>query len=251
MTTRTGDSDSIPPLCPPGSKELWRAGRNPEAMCDCDGCSDEGVQCDATLDFGANGFCEASVSGTGCQPIDSMLVGQFWVAFEISTTPGSACTLPMPGEPEFTSRTVACEPMGESCDGGGLCVEGPACIWQDGDQECPPPFMDKTVVFDDFEAQDLSCDVCACGQGAFFCEEATLTPYAEPACGGEPVASSVDYSPTSCGSYADPDNFVLIDEIASIDIQPIPPDCSSPLGAPVAADGSLTPMGPRTLCCTP
>ena len=140
--------------------------------------------------------------------------------------------------------------MGDACDDGGTCIAGPACIWREGEQACPPAYEVRTVLYGGFTSKCLACDTCACGADATLCEEATISLYAEAACAGETTATPAVYSATSCESYVDPVNFVLIDDVVSVDIQPAPFDCSSTRGT-TDASGTFDLLGARTLCCAP
>ena len=237
------------PDCPPGSEEIWRGGRDPSAACDCTACSDDGVQCDAVVGFGANGSCAGLIEGTGCQPLVTMATGQLWLSLDIIPAADAACTPPMPETPRFGQHGVLCDPLGEACEDGGTCIAGPVCVWQEGEVECPQPFSSRTVLYEAFESKGLACDTCECGADAFHCEEATISLYAEALCGGEPTANPAVYETSSCAAYEDM-NFVVIDDVVSIDIAPAPFECASSMDS-TAASGEFNVIGARTLCCTP
>jgi|GEM_PF-2549310 len=235
------------PLCPPGTDELWRGGENPVALCDCNSCSAGGLECDVVLDWGINGHCDVdAIAESGCLPFSAPENGQFTLAFEISP-PAGDCTPPIPTGPEFQRRGVACSPNGDACGEGGTCVQGPACIWQTGEHECPPAFEQRTVLYESFDAGALNCDACECGGGETLCEEATVSLYGAADCTGEPIAEPNTYSSYACLAYDDPMVTVLTESIGSIDID-AEPDCSSSKGA-VPASGKISTANPTTLCC--
>lgn len=238
------------PVCPPATTELWEGGQDPAAACPCDECSPESVSCDIVLDWGVFGFCDGGSTDweAGCQDFAAESDGQFYFALDIGLADGAACTPPTPSDPRFRTRAVVCDPQGERCD-GGTCVSGPVCIWRDGEHECPGTFAARTVLHQDVQTKSASCAGCNCGQGSALCEEATISLHEDEACGGEPLAVPDEYGSSSCAPYEDESSpTVLIENIASIDIQPAEFDCGSSLGT-IAASATFVEMMPRTLCC--
>lgn len=238
------------PTCPPLTTELRHGGRNPAAACSCDDCNGEDVQCDVQLEWGANGFCDAVSEWMDCQPFMGVDEGQFWFSILAEPVAGTACTAPQPSDPQFRTRAVLCEPQAGSCDDGGTCHAGPVCIWQEGEHECPGVFGQPTVLYRGVEGEDLACDTCNCGAGSTFCEDATISVYADPVCGGEPLAEPYEPDLELCQSYMDPEAFVLVEDVGGIDIEMAPPDCSSNVETALAS-GDFVESMPFTLCCIP
>lgn len=240
------EDGQLDPVCPPTTTEVWAAGRNPAAMCQCDDCSAENVACDVTLGWGANGFCETSSEWlTGCQPFTSDELGQFYLSVELEPAEGAGCSPPEPSAAQFRTRAVACEPQGPSCE-GGTCMSGRACVWQEGDVDCPDEFSDKTLLYDGVETETASCDGCDCGENSTLCDSATVSLHGEEMCSDLPVAPPGEYGGGACVPYDE--GFVLIQDLAGIDVQPIASDCSSSAGT-IAATATFIESKARTLCC--
>ncbi len=242
----------IDPMCPPGTDEVFRAGRDPAAACDCTECSSEDVACDVNIEWGVFGSCNTTTIGTGCQPFHSEESGQLFLAVEVGGGKAAACTLPEPSQPQFRLRAVACQPPDRACEDGGTCVAGRACIWREGEHACPPAFEAREVLYDGFDAEDLSCDTCGCALDGIPCSEATLTPYGEESCDGDAVAQPLTYFSVNdpvCESYFDPGQVVLADDVFSLDIETNEVGCSSNQDV-AAASGTFTTVAPLTLCCS-
>lgn len=246
-----GQNEGVEPMCPPGSEELWRAGTDPAAQCDCSECAGE-IGCQVGFGFGSNGTCPSYDTSSGCQPFSTALTGQFWMSFSLQVEPGASCDSPVPAEPGFREQSVGCRPKAETCE-GGVCLLGRACISRAGDYaECPPAYPDRSLLHTSTIGSDLSCDTCGCGDDAsgFFCTEATVALYDAPECAGSPSSKPQLYSDSdACAPYFDADGFVAIEDIASVDIQIPAADCSSDR-AFENASGDFVEVGPRTVCCS-
>lgn len=242
-----GLDDGMDPMCPPGAAELWRAGADPAAECDCTACGGE-VECDVEFGFGSNGTCPSSSTSSGCQPFSTMLTGQLWTSLSLDVSDGSSCESPLPAEPRFREAAVGCQPESPSCD-GGVCLLGPACISQSGEHECPPGYPDGSLLHMSVIGNDLSCDSCGCGdaKSGFFCSEATVSLYESADCTGAPLEDPLPYGESDMCD-GDPD-FVLIEDIASVDIDIPAADCSSSRDFEDAS-GDFVEGDPRTVCCS-
>ncbi|MBV1859260.1 MAG: hypothetical protein KUG77_12670 [Nannocystaceae bacterium] len=244
--------EGMGPMCPPGAQEVWRAGTDPAARCDCSQCSGD-IGCDVEFGVGGNGSCSANEAATsGCQPFSTEESGQFWMSFALQVSAGAACESPAPAEPRFRERAIGCQPNApEPCE-DGVCLLGRVCISQMGDHAvCPPGFPNRSLLQTSVTGSDLSCDTCGCGDEAsgLFCTEAIVGLYGSADCSGTPSAAPQPYSDSAeCGPYEGA-SFVLIEEVGSIDVQVPQADCSSDR-AFEDASGDLVEAGPRTVCCS-
>ncbi len=237
-----------PPLCPPGTEEQWRGGADPRAVCDCSTCAANGPLCTAEVEWGENGSCDVdTVSGVGCQPFPGGADNAQLVLSVLLTSQGQGeCLVPESPEPRFERRAVACD-LGEldACD-DGVCVRpGPRCIWREGVHMCGDDYPEQVVLFDAINAPKLECDGCNCGASELSCASADITAYAAPACGGEQQGDTLSQEEGECLSIEG--GFFVVDDVASLDIQPFFA-CEAPQET-APASGRITPVGARTFCC--
>lgn len=245
-----GQVEGVEPVCPAGTEEIWRAGAEPAAPCDCSECGGA-IGCELDVEYGSNGLCEESTDLAGCQPFSSELTGQFVMSFNLSAIPGESCTSPEPGETEFQELSVGCAPIAKPCD-GGVCLLGPACISRLGDLPCPPAYPERSLLHTSVAGSELSCDSCECGdeESLFVCTEASVAVYESEDCSGDPIEAPHLYQDgEACLNFQEKMSIVLIEEIGSIDVDIPPTDCSSDLVLENAL-GEFIEEDPRTVCCS-
>jgi hypothetical protein len=151
-------------------------------------------------------------------------------------------------EVEWDTLVSSCgleEPL--SCDNGDMCVppppegfDGAACIFQEGDVDCPSPdFAIKKTFYTGVE-DDRDCTNCGCGTGTGTCS-GTVEIYGTDDCSGAAVASVTagyqTYGPctaTAAGQSAQL-NFTG--------------SGSCPVMTMPMPEGSVAPVGIFTYCC--
>ncbi|HWB81436.1 MAG TPA: hypothetical protein VG755_41020 [Nannocystaceae bacterium] len=224
----------------------------PEAQCGCDCTVGEEVECAATLTSFTSNSCFAVEESwdlhTGCNVIGSP-AGYFEIDYDAS---GGACD-PSPtveiGPFDVTDYRAACSTtaMAEGvCDGDATCVPAPAdaarlCWWSDGDVPCPDMLAGtREVIYTDDAIDDRGCDECSCNPVSGSCEESVAYLVAtSPACQLNPGGFSAIVE-GDCSSSGVVQSLLLGAPVAAT-------TCTA-AGRP-AANGSVEPQGPITVCC--
>ncbi len=138
--------------------------------------------------------------------------------------------------------TCALEESAFGCDTGEICIppapegfEAGWCLYKDGDNECPADYPSKAVFWTGVN-DTRACTACECAGEPTNCKDAGLLVYADPGCVGSPVATV-------------PAGDLCMDLVGqSVRVEPPTPGCSA--GDDSVAEGSIEPMGERTVCCS-
>jgi hypothetical protein len=273
----TGPSGSTAPTCPDGYQSTdvnqGLTGTDP-GSCGCT-CSLANETCTMTATFhpdqacgmptclvpgGGRGTIQVSPPDDGgCAPLPMNLCGTGGSVSPTGQTYNAMCAptvTPMRSTPGWNSSARVCS---TACpDSGMRCVIGPttgfvatACVFQSGDVPCPMTgYVNKSVFYTGFN-DSRSCSTCSCngvdggtcvniGQGT----ASSMTAYTASDCTG---SSWTDLTLDVCSLYA---MNTLIPNPASVSYLPTIThgDCSGVSMAP-QPQGSVTPMGPTTVCC--
>lgn len=171
----------------------------------------------------------------------------------VNATPQGTCS-PVEQNPPLTPPSWSSEVRGcgslslapGGCDGGSVCVPAipppfaaGACIFRAGDVQCPQgPYAKRTVYYYDFD-DTRACSACSCdGPTGGECK-GTMTMRAGAGCSGNTLGSGqvpgcVEKPQVSSGYFV-------------VSVSASGATCSPAGGAPT---GSVTPIGPTTVCCS-
>jgi len=145
----------------------------------------------------------------------------------------------------YAARICADPPEGGGCEGSDVCVPTTAapfttCIHRSGDQDCPAPFDDKTLLFGGVDDQ-RGCD-CSCGapSGASCTAQTAIHGWSTSCQGSSPFTLTHD---GSCQGVVGP--FAG----GSMQYTATPSGGPCPVNAQPAGEASGT--QPRTVCCLP
>ena len=141
--------------------------------------------------------------------------------------------------------------LGKGCpDPDAVCVRKPQgpfsaglCIAHDGDVSCPlnGPYATKHLIYDDV-TDDRSCSNCSCDPASGATCAGNFTLYGNSGC-------STQHDTLPAGAPCTP-----VSNAHSLSFKhtsgPTVGSCSPPAGAGQPT-GTATPVGPRTVCCTP
>jgi hypothetical protein len=206
---------------------------------------------------GWDGGCttdEAIAGGLSCDGgpcVQSVTIAPLTVN-DVGCTPSH---LPVTNEPPswgMLARSCRGGALGQ-CANDGFCLS-PAppgfhvCIWHEGAADCSGPdfavYSEPHVVYAGYE-DTRGCSPCACGPPAGSTCASTISIYTDGACSAPLVSSMVTSSGPGCH-----DGFQLGAALGSKSASPpiYTPGTCQPSGGPT---GSVTPIGPSTLCCIP
>lgn len=189
-------------------------------------------------------------AAAGCDEDPSAGTGQYWRA--TAEIDEGTCT-PMPTEQidpaVFTDRVTICGAAADvdstGCADAELCLPIPAstfdgriCVWQSGVLECPDPWTEREVLFQDI-ADDRDCTECTCGDVVGDCSGSVAL--GGGACGGAAVGNITIGNCTQ-----------ETDAVGSADVSgtpaPVNPSCPPSNSDPIGdAEGTSA----ITLCCLP
>lgn len=123
-----------------------------------------------------------SVSYNIFNGVRGVVVDDYTSEIEGQCSPNPTIT---PTPAAFGERTVACRTFDieeDACIGGDICIPAPvipfeprACVWQDGDLECPADtsYTERTVYHRSL-ADTRDCSTCSCGGAQGDCEDEEL-----------------------------------------------------------------------------
>lgn len=223
----------------------------PEAQCECECTVGEEAECAATLSSFTSNSCFAIEESwdlvPGCNVIGAP-GGDFEIGYEAS---GGACD-PSPSVelPPFdvSDRLAACGTTAQAdgaCEGDQDCVPTPAdatplCWWSDGDVPCPD-MLDGTreVIYTEDAFDSRGCDECTCNAASGACEETFAYLVSGGGCQLIPPGF-LGIVEDDCTSFGAVQSLLLGAPTATT--------TCTPTGVP-AANGSVDPQGPVTVCC--
>ncbi len=175
-------------------------------------------------------------------PKSALFIGVKASGFSCTASGGGLDQVPTPS---FENEARACNmPAGAGCSGGDICVAKSktpfapgSCIYKDGDDTCPVSGMTKTVVYTSFvDARD--CTPCGCNAPGGC--SGTMEMYDAVSCGGTMTSKPLPANGGCIGQTAAIASYKLVNLT--------PSGCGKVGGQP---HGTITPTGPRTVCCWP
>jgi hypothetical protein len=131
------------------------------------------------------------------------------------------------------------------CKSGSVCAPAPAapygaqlCIVQAGDVGCPSgPYTNRNTLYAGVD-DTRGCSSCTCGTptGGSCVASFSAYPSSDGSCSGQP---DIYDAPVKCAGVNDPADLRLTITTSSASCTP----------SPVSPTGSVSPMGPTTVCC--
>ncbi|MEM6990556.1 MAG: hypothetical protein AAF721_08670 [Myxococcota bacterium] len=243
-----------PPDCPAAAHDLVLEGgvaldaRAPACQCTCGNATDVECSVDVTergtncgdLVFNpdtftvADGECVAIATDDGAFSSGTPFVGLQQAECE----PSEEFSFP---EPSWAARVALCEPeIQPICDGGTCLPEvgedyGQACIYAGGESECPDgPYQHRLITYASF-SDSRPCSSCSCGEPSGAC---TGDVHYQPGCGLLAARLASASAPT-CTELGESPGAIRFSADVYVTCEP----------AGGVASGSVTPLGPVTVCC--
>lgn len=199
-----------------------------------------------------DGTCNGDITISAAQNPSS-------VRIERLTLTESGCKPPEPLPPRSDAASWktfarACRGYGFSpcLDPGMLCVptaEPPPqgfsqCIYQKGDLECPPGYLDKHVFYDDI-SDSRQCTECSCGAPVGGVCSATVSVFQDGSCANSMGTVLMDSRIPKCATFQQAPGIALGSKRATPPVYE--PGACEPIGGEVI--GSAAVVGPSTFCC--
>jgi hypothetical protein len=205
------------------------------------------LQCTATL--AAPGSC-----GVGCASTAA--------AKGFSATPQVADSGACPADGGVATTSFAFATAGETCSapagtgacaGGGACItaapspfSGATCVLASGDVPCPVGYATQHLYFQGVDTSAAGCSPCTCSTPSVSCSGAEIEPQADTLC--TEALPPTEPVPTTCAISSPFDPAAAYLWVAGSKLTATSSPCVADGGRP---QGTATPTGPVTVCCTP